>query len=1009
MNTLHKLRFGTINCLTLKDDIKLAHVIETSQKLDHNITFVQETHIIGFDKFDYKDGWTFINSGLKRKAASGVGMILSPGTKLLDMTPIIEGRILHTLIIVKGIKISAFCIYSPTNTAGESSKDTFYAQLRKGIKTASTTHPNFKTIIAGDWNASIGKDVSTSRYVGRFNDDLETNNNGRRLASFCEEHKLSLMNTKFQTKDIHRYTWVSPTGYRKRIDYFACNAFIEQCVTNCRVYRGASTEYESDHRLLVLDLKCRTKWERKHFFQSREPAPKPLISTLINDENMRKRYSEELDKICNVDSNPEGLDDIEEAIVTAASEATNNVCPLMQRTLELPPWSDDEYQQLIMKRRECKSISGKKQLTAQIKKKRQQLKSAYFHCRAEAINQAAEERKVEEEFRLAKSRMTSPSKKLLISNDKLTEHFKQHFSQRSCDKQPEVINPENYPFLLPSIEEAVDESPPSNEEIQDAIKVMKNNKCKGTDNLSNEQIKYNCSSRFFNLIVILVSTIWAVVSYPKSWFHSRVCCLFKNKGSAIEGKNYRGLSINATLNRIFTTVILNRIRNVYEDNISENQFGFRKNRSTTDAIFTIRKIVEKTDDFYVMCFIDLRAAYDHINRDMLFDVFGIRTGCKLFTRLLRELYNNTTATVSGAKEIFSTFVGCRQGAQESPTLFNIYMDFVTKICEYEVKKKFPNTGIHYKYHIASECNSRAMRMHSPSHGEDYMHSLLYADDLMIVSRDVMEMQEILNIYNETFKRFGLTIAADKTKTLPFNATEEITTATSLISMNNEEIENVTQFRYLGHMISNESANNFLKHQIAAAYSKWAEMKDILTDRDIHLHIRIRFLEACVRSRLLYSVQAWRLNVSELKKVEAVWMNFLRRMVKRGFARRNAPKDKDDVIAKEDLDWSYVYSNEDILRITKSHPISDFCEQQHLKYIAHITRQKNDFFPKRWLFASPAKKYVRNEWTVFEKSTGLDQIALRNLMSKKEDFMKWMSKQAPPHPSGRKNRPTGQLR
>ena len=121
----------------------------------------------------------------------------------------------------------------------------------------------------------------------------------------------------------------------------------------------------------------------------------------------------------------------------------------------------------------------------------------------------------------------------------------------------------------------------------------------------------------------------------------------------------------------------------------------------------------------------------------------------------------------------------------------------------------------------------------------------------------------------------MTIAADKTKTLPFNASEEISSAESLISMNNEKIENVSQFRYLGHVISNKCSNDFLKHQIAAAYTKWAEMKDVLTDREIHLHTRIHLLEACVRTRLLYSVQAWKLSAAEVKKLESVWMSFLR--------------------------------------------------------------------------------------------------------------------------------------
>ena len=221
----------------------------------------------------------------------------------------------------------------------------------------------------------------------------------------------------------------------------------------------------------------------------------------------------------------------------------------------------------------------------------------------------------------------------------------------------------------------------------------------------------------------------------------------------------------------------------------------------------------------------------------------------------------------------------------------------------------------------------------------------------------------------------MTIAADKTKTLPFNASEEISSAESLISMNNEKIENVSQFRYLGHVISNKCSNDFLKHQIAAAYTKWAEMKDVLTDREIHLHTRIHLLEACVRTRLLYSVQAWKLSVAEVKKLESVWMSFLRRMVKRGFARRNVPTDRSDIIAEEDLDWAFIYTNQDILRITKTHPIGTYCEHQHIKYIAHLTRQNNSFFPKRWLFANVTKTYVRDLWVTLEASTEMDKVRL----------------------------------
>ena len=170
-------------------------------------------------------------------------------------------------------------------------------------------------------------------------------------------------------------------------------------------------------------------------------------------------------------------------------------------------------------------------------------------------------------------------------------------------------------------------------------------------------------------------------------------------------------------------------------------------------------------------------------------------------------------------------------------------------------------------------------------------------------------------------------------------------AKSLISLREEPIENVRRFKYLGHILSNEVskyASAFLNHQISSAFSKWNEMKYVLLDKRIFLSTRVKLLEACVRSRLLYSVKAWQLNAKEMQKLESIWCGFLRRMVKGGFSRTNAPKNKKDmIIPKEEIDWAYKFSNENIREITKSSSIKAFCEKQHLKYIAHVTRLSNN--------------------------------------------------------------------
>jgi hypothetical protein len=93
-----------------------------------------------------------------------------------------------------------------------------------------------------------------------------------------------------------------------------------------------------------------------------------------------------------------------------------------------------------------------------------------------------------------------------------------------------------------------------------------------------------------------------------------------------------------------------------------------------------------------LCFIDLKAAYDWINRDMLFKILEIRLKSPILVNILKALYTGTSAAIKGSTTFFETFSGCRQGGVESPVLFNIYLDFVLRCAEHEVLQKYPNNG-----------------------------------------------------------------------------------------------------------------------------------------------------------------------------------------------------------------------------------------------------------------------------------------------------------------------------
>ena len=205
---------------------------------------------------------------MKTKASAGVGMALSPDIKIIDINNILEGRILLVRLILRGIKLSAFCAYAPTDTYAEASKQAFFNILQKSILNVKKEYPGYKVIIGADMNVTIGCDSNGLwSYLGTNNDDLPTNDNGTRVLSLSEECNLYIMNSLYDSTSKHRYAWYSPTGFTKMIDYKLTEWHIKELSSNCRVYRRASLHFEFDHRFLALSCTFPSKSERKSFFR----------------------------------------------------------------------------------------------------------------------------------------------------------------------------------------------------------------------------------------------------------------------------------------------------------------------------------------------------------------------------------------------------------------------------------------------------------------------------------------------------------------------------------------------------------------------------------------------------------------------------------------------------------------------------------------------------------------------------------------------------------------------
>ena len=105
---------------------------------------------------------------------------------------------------------------------------------------------------------------------------------------------------------------------------------------------------------------------------------------------------------------------------------------------------------------------------------------------------------------------------------------------------------------------------------------------------------------------------------PDEWRKSVLVPLYKGKGDINECGNYRGIKLISHTIELCERIIEARIRK--EVTIAEQQFGFMPGRSTIDAMFCLRMLLEKWTEGQkaVHCaFIDLEKAYDRVPREEL--------------------------------------------------------------------------------------------------------------------------------------------------------------------------------------------------------------------------------------------------------------------------------------------------------------------------------------------------------------------------------------------------------
>ena len=436
-------------------------------------------------------------------------------------------------------------------------------------------------------------------------------------------------------------------------------------------------------------------------------------------------------------------------------------------------------------------------------------------------------------------RKSTAKAKLKVANQQeRIKLWKQHFENQ-------LANPPN---IIISKQIDIKLGPFTKEELDSVLRKIKNRKAAGLDEIPTEVWK---TRQFDNILLRHCNAVYNQNPIDR-WMKG--CILpFPKKGDLGLTKNYRGITLTSIAAKIYNALLQNRIEPEIDNILRKNQNGFRRNRSTTSQILTIRRILEglRSKNLQAkLLFVDFTKAFDSIHRGKMEQVLLAYGLPEETVAAIMILYRNTKVNVrspDGDTDYFDIVAGVLQGDTLAPYLFIICLDYVLR------------TSIDNIRENGFELTKKRSRRYPAKTITDAD----YADDITLLA----------NTPNQAAVGIGLHVNAHKTEFMCFNQKGDIST------LDRTSLKLVDKFTYLGSSVSSteKDINTWLMKAWTAIDRLLIIWKSNLTDK-----MKRSFFQAAVMSILLYGCTTRTLTKRLEKKLDGNYTRMLRAILNRSW-------------------------------------------------------------------------------------------------------------------------------
>jgi hypothetical protein len=410
------------------------------------------------------------------------------------------------------------------------------------------------------------------------------------------------------------------------------------------------------------------------------------------------------------------------------------------------------------------------------------------------------------------------------------------------------------------------DEPWSAEEMELALKKLRNGKAPGPDCIHAEFLRYG-GSELRRAMRILFNEILNKEEWPERWALGLICPIYKRAGAETELDNYRPITLLSIVSKLFELLMNIRFTEWSEKNraLRDEQGGFRTKRGCADQLFVLKEVWSSRRELKLptyAAFLDVKAAYDRVWRTGLWHELyqcGIRGKA---WRMVRAMYARMrrVVLVDGQRSSeFSVEVGVSQGSVLSPFLYSVFIDGLIRFL-----KSDPTLGVL----IAAEPLS----------------CLLYADDIVLLAPSAAILQRMLDLTSHYAHQWRFHFNGKKSQIVVQGSAEQQTEARQQPwRLDGQMLIVVPEYKYLGMECglppNRCPANSFVGRLVHATTHR---AHDLLLAgcemNELDARCSSRLWTALCRPILEYGSEVWVPNAGQAKQLDQVQGWFSRRVL-----------------------------------------------------------------------------------------------------------------------------------